>query len=216
MTRQFTDWYLVGCFLHLEDLLVDELAALVHDVVWIQRASVVVLSSLAAACAGEGNTRETAGHGQGFFVLAIPASEGEGCGFGGEGRGANDDAWYAYKARDGGGGQVTDGKLRSGRVEEQLVLGQLDGPLRGVDDALCARLERSLEQRDDFGRVLGELVGQLLVERDEVCNVDVAVVLLDEHVFADLVSGNGVSGCVECLGLPARTCKRRRCRGESP
>lgn len=48
-------------------------------------------------------------------------------------------------------------------------------------------------QRDHIGGVLCEFVRQLLVVGDEVGNVDVAVVLLDEHIFADLVSGAEVS-----------------------
>lgn len=43
-------------------------------------------------------------------------------------------------------------------------------------------------QRNDFCGVLLELMRKLFVVRDQVCNIDVAVVLLYEYVLADLVS----------------------------
>lgn len=43
-------------------------------------------------------------------------------------------------------------------------------------------------QRDDLSGVLGELVGELFVVGDKVGDIDVAVVLLYEHIFADLIS----------------------------
>jgi hypothetical protein len=50
--------------------------------------------------------------------------------------------------------------------------------------------ETSAYQRDDFGGILRELVGQLFVVGDEMGNVNVAVVLLHEHILPDLVSVN--------------------------
>jgi hypothetical protein len=39
-----------------------------------------------------------------------------------------------------------------------------------------------------LSRVLGELVGKFLVVRDQMGNIDVAVVLLDQYILADLIS----------------------------
>jgi hypothetical protein len=101
------------------------------------------------------------------------------------------------------GGEVADGEFGCGRVEEQLVLGQLNVLLRGVDDALRAALERRFKlcgsavhaarvrrayQWDDFGGVLRQVLRQLVVVDDEVGDVNVAVVLLDKHILAHLVS----------------------------
>lgn len=43
-------------------------------------------------------------------------------------------------------------------------------------------------ERDDLSRLGCELVSQFFVVRDQMCNVNVAVVLLNEHVLADLIS----------------------------
>jgi hypothetical protein len=68
------------------------------------------------------------------------------------------------------------------------VLRKLYRRLRGVDNTLSASLEGSFEQRKNLGGVLGKLVRQLFVVGDEVGDVDVAVVLLYQYIFADLIS----------------------------
>jgi hypothetical protein len=40
------------------------------------------------------------------------------------------------------------------------------------------------DERDDVCRLGGELVGQFLVVRNQMGNIDIAVVLLDENVLA--------------------------------
>jgi hypothetical protein len=45
------------------------------------------------------------------------------------------------------GGEVADGEFGCGRVEEELVFGKLNVLLRGVNDALCAALERRFKLR---------------------------------------------------------------------
>ena len=41
---------------------------------------------------------------------------------------------------------------------------------------------------DNLGRLIVQSMRQMLVESDEVCDVDVAVVLFRQHIFADLVA----------------------------
>lgn len=117
-------------------------------------------------------------------------------------------------------------------MEQQLMLGQLDVSLRGIDDALCACLEGGFElqtlstrpargayeayQGNHIGGVLDKFVRQLLVDRDEVCDVNIAVILLDEHILAYLIPWVIVSSCAETRAVYDRTCRRRHCRGESP
>ena len=48
-------------------------------------------------------------------------------------------------------------------------------------------------QRNDFGRLCHQSVGNLLVELDQVADVDIAVVFFEERIFAQLVSGEMVS-----------------------
>jgi len=43
-------------------------------------------------------------------------------------------------------------------------------------------------QRNDLARLVIQLMRQLLIICDEICNVDVAVVLFREDVFANLIS----------------------------
>ena len=72
------------------------------------------------------------------------------------------------------------------------MLGKIDIPLRRIDDALGTSLEGGLEERNEVGGSSGELVGQLFVVGDEVGDVNVAVVLLDQHIFADLIAATAV------------------------
>ena len=57
-----------------------------------------------------------------------------------------------------------------------------------VSIRITASLRSVGYQRNDLGGVLSELVGKLFVVGDEVGNVDVAVVLLHQDIFTDLVS----------------------------
>jgi hypothetical protein len=68
-------------------LLVNELTALVHDIIRVQRAllSAFALSPFPATCSWKGNTGEATRYGQNFLMLAISASYSERGGFGGEG-----------------------------------------------------------------------------------------------------------------------------------
>lgn len=97
------------------------------------------------------------------------------------------------------------------------MLRECDVSLGGIDDTLCARLQRRLKlwivsmgslekemgacQRNDFGGILRQLVRKLFVVADEVRNVDVAVVLLHEHVLTDL------------FPVAALECGGKRCAG---
>jgi|SRR5271154_6770156 len=56
------------------------------------------------------------------------------------------------------------------------------------DDALCALLQRRFEQWDEIGWFGGELVGELFIVGDEMCNVDVTEVLLHKNILSNLVS----------------------------
>lgn len=78
-------------------------------------------------------------------MLAVSTANGQYCGFRGKRGGTDDDTWDTDKVGDVVRCEVADGQLRGRRVEEQLVLRKLDVPLRGVDNALCACLERGLE-----------------------------------------------------------------------
>jgi hypothetical protein len=53
--------------------------------------------------------------------------------------------------RDVSGGKVADREFGCSRVEEQLVLGEFDVFLGGVDDALGAALERRFKLRWSTG-----------------------------------------------------------------
>jgi hypothetical protein len=44
-------------------------------------------------------------------------------------------------------------------------------------------------ERNDLGGFSDESMSQLFVERDKMANINVAIVLLEENVFADLISG---------------------------
>lgn len=59
---------------------------------------------------------------------------------------------------------------------------------RWVDNTVCAFLQRTLEEWDNFCGLGDKAVGEGIIEGDEVGDVDVAVVLAEEYVFADLVS----------------------------
>ena len=68
------------------------------------------------------------------------------------------------------------------------MLRQLDGRILRVDDTLCALLERSLEKRDDVCGVARDFVCKFFIVGDQMGNVDIAEVLLDQDVLANLVS----------------------------
>ena len=78
---------------------------------------------------------------------AVAALYGECGGFGGQGRGADDDAGNTHEARDVQCVEVADRRLRGGRVQQELVLRQGDGGIGGgrVEDALGALLEGGFE-----------------------------------------------------------------------
>ncbi len=82
------------------------------------------------------------GYRQMLGVLAVAALNADNRGFGGEGRGADYNTGNADKMRDGEGGEVADGGLRGGGVEEELVFRKLQVVEfgRGVDDPLGALL----------------------------------------------------------------------------
>ena len=65
----------------------------------------------------------------------------------------------------------------------QLFIGVL-----WIDDTLRALLQRSFEEGYDIRRVACKLVRQFFVVRDEMRDVDIAIVLFDEDVLSDLVS----------------------------
>ena len=93
---------------------------------------------------------------------------------------------------------------------EELVLGEADvvGFFGWVDNAVGALLQRAFELRtvnlysphekcgkyqgNDVCRLCCEFMRQLLVVRYEVRDVDIAVVLLDQDVFADLISTTNI------------------------
>lgn len=79
MSGQFTDWYLIRRFLQLEYLLINELAMLMHDVVWIKRAFVAALafSSLPCASPWQRNAGEATSNGYSLLMLAVAASDSE-------------------------------------------------------------------------------------------------------------------------------------------
>lgn len=92
--------------------------------------------------------------------------------------------------------------------------------LRGINDTIGALLESCLKlwgqlvcffaillrfpkaigtyQRNYFRRFSGELVRQFFIIGDQMCNVDITVVLLNEHVFADLVTNNKIGQLSVC------------------
>ena len=57
-------------------------------------------------------------------MLAIPTLDVEGSGFRAESAGTDDDAGYADEVRDIGGCEASDGSLRNGGVNEELVFGE--------------------------------------------------------------------------------------------
>jgi hypothetical protein len=59
-------------------------------------------------------------------MLAVAAPDRKSRGFRGQRRGTDDNSGYPYKMRYMSSGQVANGKLRCGRMQEQLVLWKLD------------------------------------------------------------------------------------------
>ena len=53
---------------------------------------------------------------------------------------------------------------------------------------LSARSPFVTHQRNDLGRLVGESMGKLLVKGDQMCNVDVTVILLHQYVLSYLVT----------------------------
>lgn len=90
--------------------------------------------------------------------------------------------------RDVRGCQTTNESLGDGRVEQELGGWQIDVALRGIDDALGAVLNGGFEQRNHFGRLIVEALGECWVDRGDMLYVDVAIVLLSLVVLFDLVS----------------------------
>jgi hypothetical protein len=87
---------------------------------------------------------------------------------------------------------------------------------RGVDNSMGAFLQRSFEldsisrsflgyrtayEWNDLCRFSDESVCKLLIEGDKVSNIDVAIVLFQENILADLVSAKYVNYCYSSHGL---------------
>lgn len=97
--------------------------------------------------------------------------------------------------RDIRGVQVTDRDVRGRGVQKKLVGRKGDVPLTGVDDSASAVLKGQFKlcevstkqhrnkfvdstyQRNHISRLSGQFVRQLLIVRDQVGNVYIAVVL---------------------------------------
>lgn len=172
MSRQLSNWDIIWCFLQLEDLLVDELALLVHDEVWIQRAllALFIRTLLTSARPWECDAGEAGVDGKVGGVLAVAALDVERGGFAAERAGADDDAGDADEVRDIGGCEAADGSLRDGGVDEELVFGECLGETEvffaagGVEDALGARLERRFELQHTSAHVTVRLSTQTCIQ----------------------------------------------------
>lgn len=71
-------------------------------------------------------------------------------------------------------------------------------------------IEHATYKRYNFSRVLSKVMGQLGAVADEMGNVNITVVLLQEHVLAYLISGDRISpALVTPWLLLLCTCKRR-------
>lgn len=208
MAGEFSDGDLIGRLLKLEDLLIDELALLVHDKVRVQRApiGIFVLCSLAAAGTRKTGAGNAASDLHGFFVGTVSTLYSKCCCFGGQRGRADDDAGNADEMRHIIGGQLADGYGRRRRVKKQLMLGKGNGLFGGIDNPLGAFAKRLFEDGDDVRRLGVQAVGELRIVRDEMSNVNVAGVFLGEGVFANLISVNGLNLHLGC-SLWSGTCK---------
>ena len=74
--------------------------------------------------------------------------------------------------------QSSDQCLADGGVEKQLELWKINVSLRRVDNLLSTLFDGLLKERYDISRLVVQLMSDLFVICDEVCDVDVAVVLL--------------------------------------
>mgnify|MGYP001233477074 CR=1 FL=1 len=59
-----------------------------------------------------------------------------------------------------------------------------------ISDQILNNKLHCTNQRNDVGRLCGKLVGKLFVVRDEVRNINVAVVLLYQDVLSQLIPAN--------------------------
>lgn len=84
--------------------------------------------------------------------------------------------------------QIADGYLRGGRVEKELVLRERDRFLRRVYDSLGACLQCRFKKGYYLRWLTCQPMRQLFVVGDEMCNVNVAVVLLNKNIFSYLIS----------------------------
>ena len=84
---------------------------------------------------------------------AIPTLDLQCCGFGAQGAGTDDDAWYADQVRDIYRRKPSNGRVRDGGMNEQLMFWkrlcgfEVFRAARGVQNALCTDLESSFELR---------------------------------------------------------------------
>ena len=190
MARQFTDRDLIWGFLKLEDLLVDELALLVHDDegVWATLHSIFPYWFWAEFW--ECDTSETAWHELFIDCAALSALGVDDCRFTRQDGCSDDDTWNSHQPRNLQCIQVANCQLVRFAVQKELVRWERDLRLlfRWVDNAVCTLLQSSLKQGNDFGWLSDKSVCQGVVEGDEMGDVDVAVVLAEENILADLVS----------------------------
>lgn len=82
------------------------------------------------------------------------------------------------------------------------MVGQLNFPVVGEEDSVCALAQRIFElgrmqlaedfsmiglnayKRDDFGRLRYQLVCKFFVEADQIVDVDIAEVFLEERILS--------------------------------
>jgi hypothetical protein len=78
-------------------------------------------------------------------MLTVAAPDRKSRGLGGQRGGADDDTGYSNEMRHMSSCEVANGELRCGRVQEQLVLWELDILLGGVNNTLRTDFERRFE-----------------------------------------------------------------------
>ena len=120
MSWQLSHGHLIGSFLELQYLLVDELTFLMHDIVWIQRTRIRLIlgRSFPGTCPWQRDARYTSGDRDGFRIVTISALYTQSCRFGRERRCTDDDARYADEMRDVCGVKISYGYLGDRGVEE--------------------------------------------------------------------------------------------------
>ena len=131
-----------------ENLLIDELAFVMRDNVRVQGAlflDALTRLSLSSTSSGKGETGEASLDGQIIAVVAILATDVDNCCFGGNRRGTNHDTRNADKVRDICRIQVPNRDVSGGGVQKELVSGELNVSLGGVDDPLRTLLESCFE-----------------------------------------------------------------------